>query len=174
MLFLVRISFIGRVFYLNQNGDRRWIDVRVPHLSESLLFPGVCHLRNCNDNCKIQEHHWHPVYRTGRGCCVYSTGLRINQDFAVQEIQGREKKWVCPVKFLLLKPQFFIADLVTGIAVFFTCITISGLVYTFFIQSPVLKLEHILNSLTIMLALTEVAFGMLQIVMKCFRKNPYY
>ncbi|KAH1006210.1 uncharacterized protein LOC125502776 [Dendroctonus ponderosae] len=65
-------------------------------------------------------------------------------------------------------------NLVTGIAVFFTCITISGLVYTFFIQNPVLKLEHILNSLTVILALTEVGFGVLQLALKCFRKNPYY
>ncbi|XP_066255052.1 transmembrane protein 216-like [Euwallacea similis] len=65
-------------------------------------------------------------------------------------------------------------QLVTGIAVFFTYITISGLAYTFFIQKPVLKLEHILNSLTIMLALSEVVFGNLQLMLKCFRRNPYY
>ncbi|KAL1502187.1 hypothetical protein ABEB36_007365 [Hypothenemus hampei] len=65
-------------------------------------------------------------------------------------------------------------NLVTSIVVFFTFITISGLVYTFFIQKPVLKLEHILNSLTITLALTEVGLGVLQVVIKCFRKNPYY
>ncbi|CAG9771366.1 unnamed protein product [Ceutorhynchus assimilis] len=64
-------------------------------------------------------------------------------------------------------------NLVTGIAVFFTFITISGLVYTFFIQNPVLKLEHILNSLTVLLALTEVGFGILQLTIKCFRKDPY-
>ncbi|KAF7270569.1 uncharacterized protein LOC143201758 [Rhynchophorus ferrugineus] len=65
-------------------------------------------------------------------------------------------------------------NLVTGIAVLFTCITISGLVYTFFYQNPVLKLEHILNSLTVMLAFTEVGFGVLQVTIPCFRKNPYY
>lgn len=64
--------------------------------------------------------------------------------------------------------------LVTGFAVLLTIGTILSLAYTFFIQYPVLKLEYILNSLTIMLTLTEVFFGVLQLGTKCFVKNPYY
>lgn len=66
------------------------------------------------------------------------------------------------------------AVLVTGFAVLLTVGTILSLAYTFFIQCPVLKLEYILNSLTIMLTLTEVFFGLLQLGTKCFVKNPYY
>lgn len=66
------------------------------------------------------------------------------------------------------------AVLVTGFAVLLTVGTILSLAYTFFVQCPVLKLEYILNSLTIMLTTTEVFFGLLQLGTKCFVKNPYY
>ncbi|XP_060530180.1 uncharacterized protein LOC132704298 [Cylas formicarius] len=65
-------------------------------------------------------------------------------------------------------------SLITAIAVFFTCITIAGVAYTFAIQTPALKLEHILSSLTIMLAVTEVTFGMLQLINACCRRDSYY
>ncbi|XP_023018224.1 uncharacterized protein [Leptinotarsa decemlineata] len=62
---------------------------------------------------------------------------------------------------------------VTAITVLLTFVTIGTLFYSFFIQSPVLKLESILNSLTIMLATTEVVFGILEIL-PCCQKPHYY
>ncbi|CAH1370408.1 hypothetical protein MTP99_011987 [Tenebrio molitor] len=64
-------------------------------------------------------------------------------------------------------------DLVTGLAVIMTFITIAGCLYTFFLQDFVARLEYILCAMMTLLALTEVAFGFLQIL-PCFKKVQYY
>lgn len=68
-------------------------------------------------------------------------------------------------------PNF--SDIITGVALFFTFVTILSLLYTFFIQSPILKLELILSVLSILLAVTEVIFGTLQLI-PCCQKVQYY
>ncbi|XP_030756133.1 uncharacterized protein LOC115882296 [Sitophilus oryzae] len=96
---------------------------------------------------------------------------KIGQDVAVMFTRIS-----CELTKILLYRKFKAENrnLVTGVAVLFTCITISGLIYTFFYQHPVFKMEHILNSLSVMLTFTEVGFGLLQIIISCFRRNPYY
>ncbi|KAJ8956137.1 hypothetical protein NQ314_006771 [Rhamnusium bicolor] len=64
-------------------------------------------------------------------------------------------------------------ETVTAVAVLLTLVTIATLFYAFFIQSPVLKLETILNSLTILLTSTEVIFGTLDLL-PCCQKRHYY
>jgi hypothetical protein len=66
-----------------------------------------------------------------------------------------------------------VPDLVTGLAVIMTFITIAGCLYTFFLQDFVARLEYILCAMMTLLALTEVAFGFLQIL-PCFKKVQYY
>ncbi|CAH0560764.1 unnamed protein product [Brassicogethes aeneus] len=61
-------------------------------------------------------------------------------------------------------------NLATAAGVFLTVLSICGLLYTFFIQDPVLKLEYILSSLSIILACTEVVFGILHFMPCCQRK----
>lgn len=69
--------------------------------------------------------------------------------------------------------KYLISDLITAIAALLTLVTIAGMLYTFFIQCPVLKLEYILCSLMIMLAGTEIIFGVLQLL-PCCKKVQYY
>ncbi|RZC33322.1 uncharacterized protein BDFB_002134 [Asbolus verrucosus] len=64
-------------------------------------------------------------------------------------------------------------DLITGIVVFLTCVTICGSLYTFFVQQFIARLEYILCAMMTMLAVTEVTFGILQIL-PCFKKVQYY
>ncbi|KAJ8911426.1 hypothetical protein NQ315_005959 [Exocentrus adspersus] len=61
----------------------------------------------------------------------------------------------------------------TAIAILLTFVTLGALFYSFFIQWPVLKLEMILNSLTVILATTEVFFGTLDLL-PCFQKRHYF
>ncbi|KAJ8966261.1 hypothetical protein NQ317_000535 [Molorchus minor] len=63
--------------------------------------------------------------------------------------------------------------LTTAVAVLLTMVTIGALFYAFFIQDPVFKLETILNSITILLASTELIFGILDL-MPCCQKKHYY
>lgn len=65
------------------------------------------------------------------------------------------------------------SELVTWSAVVLTCITIATLLYAYLLQNPVIKLETILNSLTLMLAITEVFFGILCLI-PCGKKQYYY
>nr|CAH7724339.1 unnamed protein product [Callosobruchus chinensis] len=61
----------------------------------------------------------------------------------------------------------------TAVTVFFTCITFAALIYQLFLQKPIMRLEYILNSITIMLASTEIVFGILDLL-PCFQKVHYY
>ncbi|KAJ8944324.1 hypothetical protein NQ318_016131 [Aromia moschata] len=63
--------------------------------------------------------------------------------------------------------------IVTAVVVLLTCVTLAALFYAFYEQDPVLKLETILNSLTVLLASTEVVFGILDILPCCQKKHHY-
>ncbi|CAH2000456.1 unnamed protein product [Acanthoscelides obtectus] len=61
----------------------------------------------------------------------------------------------------------------TAIVVFFTFVTFAALIYQLFLQKPIMRLEYILNSITIMLATTEIVFGILDLL-PCCQKVHYY
>lgn len=63
--------------------------------------------------------------------------------------------------------------LCNSLAVFLTLITTSGLLYTFFLQDPVLRLEYILCSIMFLLVSNEILFGFLQIF-PCCKRREYY
>ncbi|XP_019865341.1 uncharacterized protein LOC109594566 [Aethina tumida] len=63
--------------------------------------------------------------------------------------------------------------LATACSVILTLLSICGILYTFFIQDPVLKLEYILGAISIMLTCTEVVFGVLDLL-PCCQKVQYY
>lgn len=59
------------------------------------------------------------------------------------------------------------------IAVFLTLVTACGVIYIFYLQSPVLKLEYILCSMLSLLIVSELLFGFLQIF-PCFKPKEIY
>lgn len=67
----------------------------------------------------------------------------------------------------------FFSALVTAVAVLLTFITLGTLLYAYWFQSPVIKLEQILNALTLMLTITELFFGVLYLL-PCGKKEYYY
>ncbi|KAJ8962998.1 hypothetical protein NQ314_005637 [Rhamnusium bicolor] len=61
--------------------------------------------------------------------------------------------------------------LVTAAAVGLTFVTMATLYYGFFIQTPVIRLEYMLNSLTVLLTVTEVVFGILDLLPCCKKRK---
>ncbi|CAG9768015.1 unnamed protein product [Ceutorhynchus assimilis] len=63
--------------------------------------------------------------------------------------------------------------IVTTFALLMTMVSLATVIYTFGYQDPILKLEKVLCSITVMLTTTEIVFGIL-FFFPCFKKVDYY
>ncbi|XP_025835055.1 uncharacterized protein LOC112905908 [Agrilus planipennis] len=78
------------------------------------------------------------------------------------------------LKLILYKKiKDFKKGLAITLAVFLTIVSITGLLYIFTIQHPVLRLEYILDSMMLILLLGEVFYGV-GALLPCFKEKEFY